>query len=826
MIDTFLQDLRVGLRVLIKEKSFCFLAVTVLALGICGVTTQFTIVNAVVLRGFSFPESGRLMGAQFIDPSQFNPNNNFGGGIPGEDFQEILASQQSFSGLAAYIFGSTVNVTINGNAQRYTGCYSNYNFFRILGVAPVLGRDFSADDDKPGAERVTIIGHGIWQTEFNSDPNVLGRTMRLNGRTATIIGVMPPRFQFPSTDQLWVPLYNEFPIRPRNDPAAISPLVLGRLKPGVTIDQANVEFNTIAQRLAKEYPATNRQLSGALVQPLHSALIGPPLRGLMFVMLAAVLAVLVIACVNVMNMQFARATLRAKELAIRGALGATRVRLVRQMLTESLLIAVMGAVVGIAGSYWAVEYLYQAMQGLPFPLPYWITFDIDGPVLTFTVAATMGAALLSGLVPAMLASRANAAEVLKEAGRGNTSRLVNAIIKLLVIGQIALSAALLIAASLQIKSILNQQFVNYGYDENSFLTARLGLFEGDYPTPESRQLFFERTLRELRAGSEFAAVALTGRFRMTFGGAGRYEVDGQAYATDKDRPEGNFENISDGYFATIGLKIMEGRDFRPDDTEAKQPVAIVNASFAKKHFGRETPIGRRVRIYNPAQPEAWRTIIGVVPDTLMQGPINPLVDDCAGFYQPLSAPPALQFATVLVRPRAGQRAENLAPTLRRAMTQLDPNLPLYFVGTPRLLHDEILGQNRIVAALFSAFGGVAVVLAAVGLYGVMSFSVNQRTQEFGIRMALGADALKIMRMVLRQGGMQLGIGLPIGVVTAYALALLGRSNIQNFLFRVDPRDPFIYGSVILLLTTIAAVSCYVPARRATRVDPMIALRAE
>ncbi len=827
--DSFLQDLRIGLRVLIKEKTFCILAVTVLALGICGVTTQFTVVNAFVLRGFSFPHPEELASVGLVDPkADDNQNNNGNGNIPSsQDYEDLKAAQQSFAMMSGYLNGSTINVTYKNNPTRYTGGYVTEDFFRIIGVSPILGRDFTADDNKPGAEKVTLIGHEIWQRDFNGDPDIVGQAIRINGKAATIIGVMPKNFKFPISEQLWVPLYNEFPVKPREDPSGLGPAVLGRLKPGVSFDQANLEFAQLASRLAKEYPKTNGQLTTASVQPLLKSFTGPQLRQTIYAMLGAVIVVLLIACVNVMNMQFGRAALRAKELAIRGALGATRWRLVRQMLTESLLVALLGAAAGVLLAYWAVGLLVRATSALPFPLPYWVSFTIDAKVLAFTIGAALAATIVSGLIPALLSARANPAEVMKEGGRGNSSRLVNVLTRVLVIGQIALTAALLIAAAMQIQSVRNQTTIDYGYDEHAVYSARAALFEGDYPTTEARQQFFTRMLREVRNNPAFTDAAMTARFRMTFGNFGQYEVDGQNYVTDRDRPRGNSEAVSDGYFKTLGLKILEGRDFTIEDNDAKQPVAIVNTSFARKYFGRESALGRRVRNFNPAQPQEWRTIVGVVPDTLMQGPFNQQTD-ASGFYTPLlGVPPAPQFVTLVVKPQPGQSAETLGPVLSRAVAQVDANLPIYFGGTPARLHDEILGINRITASLFTIFGIAAVVLAAVGLYGVMSFSVNQRTQEFGIRMALGADARRILAMVMKQGAWQLSIGLTIGVgLAALLLGVIGAAALKNFLFNVNTLDPLIYGAVAALLTLVAAASSYVPARRATRVNPITALRAE
>src|SRR5216110_3144654 len=416
--------------------------------------------------------------------------------------------------------------------------------------------------------------------------------------------------------------------------------------------------------------------------------------------------------------------------------------------------------------------------------------------------------------------------MMKEGGRGNSSRLVNVITRLLVIGQIALTAALLIAATLEIRSIRNQLKLDCGYDENAIYSARMALMEGAY-TENGRRDFFKRAVRKLRANPQFDSAALSDRFRMTFAGGGQYEVDGKSYLTDRDRPRGNFESVSNNYFATLGLKILEGRDFTIDDSDAKQPVAIVNASFARKYYSNESPIGRRIRIFNPGNPQPWRTIVGVVPDTLMQGPFDQQADSTGLFLRLLGADPAPQFCTILVRPRPGQRADTLGPPLKNAVAELDSNLPTYFPGTPARFHQEVLGGNRIIATLFSIFCVVAFILSAVGLYGVMTFSVNQKRQEIGIRMALGADAARIFRMVMQQGAWQLGIGLALGAGgIALLFGVVAAAALKNILFKVNALDPTIYFAVAGMLTLVAAASCFVPARRATRVDPMVALRYE
>ena len=369
ILDSFRQDVRVGLRVLFKDKTFCFLAVLVLGLGIGGAATQFAVVNGVVLRGLSFPHPEQLVTIGLIDPKASDQNNNFGFGVipTAQDYEDLKASQQSCSLMAGYLSGSTINVTYKNNPQRYTGGYVTEDFFKIIGVSPILGREFTAADNKPGAERTVILGYEIWKRDFNGDPNIVGQDVRVNSKPATIIGVMPQNFKFPNFEELWTPLYNQFPPIPRGQlvigPNNAAPSVMGRLKPGVTLDQANAEFINVARQLAREYPKTNQNFTSATVQPLANSLIGVQFRQTVWAMLAAVILVLLIACVNVMNMQFGRAALRAKELAIRGALGATRWRLVRQMLTESLVVAVFGAVAGVLLAYWSVDLLTRAMDG-------------------------------------------------------------------------------------------------------------------------------------------------------------------------------------------------------------------------------------------------------------------------------------------------------------------------------------------------------------------------------------------------------------------------------------------------------------------------------
>jgi predicted permease len=834
--ESFLQDLRIGVRVLVKERAFCALAIVVLALGISAVTTQFSVVNGIMLRGFSFPNAERLVNVDFTDPTSatfFGVNQR----MLSMDFRELLPEQKSFDLLAAYLNGSTVNVTVNGGPRRYTGAYVTEHFLRILGMAPALGRDLTAADNVEGAPKVALISHGIWQRDFGGVANIVGTAVRINGAPATIIGVMPRGFNFPTTEDLWIPLYSEFPVRPRNDPRANAPAVVGLIKSGVSLEQAQAEITAFARRFAKAYPDTNKTFNGGLVEPLLNQYTGVVLRGMMWTMLAFCVGVLLIACVNVMNMQFGRATLRAKELAIRSSLGATRIRLMRQMLTESLLVASVGALLGIVLSYVSTDWLDATLHNMGDGQgpPSWMVFTLDRFVLVFTVLATLTAALVSGLLPAWMASRQSAAAVLRDGGRGNTGHRTGLVTRGLVVFQIVVTCILLIGSLLQLRSILAQQAIDHGYDTEGIYSARMGLMDADYPTPESRKAFLDRLLRELSSSPEFAGAAYTSRMRMVGTNNGPIEVDGKVYREKRDRPNTNFEAVSTSVFGVLGQKFLEGRTFTPEEVDSNLPVAIVNAAFAKKHFGTQSALGRRFRTgdgsseYGP-----WRAIVGVVTTTRMQGPFNNPNSSDSGFYVPTCAvgfgpAPALvppQFVTVLVKPHAGQRADALLPALRRQVNRIDSNLPLYFVGTPKSHINAALVGSRIIASMFTVFGVIAVVLAAVGIYGVMSFSVNQRTQEFGVRMALGAGFGRILGMVLKQGTRQLALGLVLGFGLAFGLATLASDAITNILYNVSARDPVTYLSVFAVVTLVSLAAVLVPARRATRVDPMIALRAE
>ena len=814
-----LSDLRLARRSLCKERSFTLLAVLVLALGIGGVATQFGVINGMMLRPAAFPHAERLMSVSLVNTAR----NRAIGGAATADYLEWRDAQQSFEELASYGARLSINVTYQDTPRRYGGVYVTHNFLRTLGARPMLGRDFTAADDQPGAPKTIIISHQVWQGDFGGMAGIVGQAVQVNGRSGTVIGVMPPGFSFPLNEQLWTPMFAEFPPLARDDPQAFGGALLGRLKPGVSANQAAAEFSAFARRIAAEFPRTHADLTAVQVAPFAEGYLGTQMRQMLYLMLGAVVVVLLIACVNVMNMQFARAARRTRDLAVCSALGASRWRLLRQMLVESVALAAGGAVAGTLFALWATDALLRQARALATPPPSWVTFGVDGRVLALTVGVTVGAAVLSGLVPAWFASRGSPLELIREGGRAGTGRRVNLVIRGLIVLQVALTTALLVISTFMIRSIVNQQRINWGYDTSTVLIGRMTLFQADHPTPQALGLFYEKTLQALRADPHFSEVALTTRFRLAISQNGLYEVESAQPPEGRSQPTAAIEGISDGYFAALGLRIVDGRDFTPADTFDRPPVAIVNAAFARRHFGRDSPLGRRVRFGQGANAGPWLTIVGVAPDTRMQGPYDARSDG-AGIFQPLAQAPA-RWITIVVRGRGGDPA-TWADPLRRAMAGIDRNLPIYMIGPAAQLIDATLAQNRLLAALFSIFGGVAMFLAAVGLYGVMSFGVSQRTTEYGIRMALGADTRLILKMILRQGALQVACGLGLGFLLALGLTVVGDAAMENFLFQVSRADPLIWGSTALLLALVAFLACIAPARRATKVDPIVALRAE
>lgn len=822
-LETTAQDLRHGWRGLRKNPGFALVTMLTLALGIGAVTTQFSLLHGALWGGAPFPAADRLFHLALRNPA-WPPDRT---AAPcSADFLEWQRLSRTCSGLAASDSSRWLNVSIAGKAIPLGGAFVTHNFFSLLGVRPVLGRDFAPEDDRPGAPGVALISHALWLNEFGGRPDAIGRALRLEGRMATVIGVMPPGCSFPAHEKIWATFFPSLAETPARDRIVH---VVGRLQDGASWEQAGREFTAIAQRLAREFPVTNRELTAAQIDPLPHSLAGE-LRDPLWALLAAAAGVLVIACVNVMNLQFARAVARAHELALRGALGASRARLLRQMVTEGLLLATGGGVLGVLFAHWASRLFRNALGGLRFGgLPGWVVTDLNLTVLGFTLAATVAAVLLSSVAPALFASRADAMSLLKQGGRGQSNRLVNTLGQGLVVAQISLASALLVVSLLQFKSIARHAGLDLGFRADGVMAGRMSLANG-YPSPADRARFYRQFLVTTRANPEFTHVALTTRPLAMMGGwDGRVELE-----SDPGKPTKPIalEYVSDAYFATLGLTPREGREFESGETARGGFPVLVNVTFARSHFGGASALGRRLRGWreaeSPAAPRApgaqgeWHTIVGVVPDTRLQGPFDPRRDG-AGVFFPIeeSLPP---YPTVVVRGRA--RAETLAGPLRNAVNRVDQDLTLYGLGTPRANLLASNGQARVVAALCSVFAALAGLLAAVGIYGVTSFTVNQRQRDFGIRLALGSDARGIMGLVLRLGARQFLLGATGGLALALALGRVGGTAFEDFLFQVSPRDPAVYLATLGLLAVATGLACLFPARRAARVDPMVVLRSE
>ncbi|MGC4073620.1 MAG: ABC transporter permease [Nibricoccus sp.] len=806
-LEQIARDFRVGLRMLMKEKSFFFISVAVLALGICGVTTQFSFINSALIRGLPFPEPEQLVRLRMRDPSW--PPERKGNPWVG-DMLEWKNEQRSFEEISAYAASSLI-LSWDGQqfAQRIAGCLVTDGFFQLVGVKPALGRTFTPQDNRPEAERVAVISDSLWSSRFERDPNILNRTIRINGRSTTIVGVMPPGFSFPR-DQLWLPLFNEIPFTGR---PGMSTFMIARLKHGVSVEQATDEFTAFLRKAAVTYPGTNRNFTQGSIDPLIYTYVPKDSRQHLYVMFGAVATVLAIACFNVMNMQFTRSVLRSRELAVRTALGASQGRLVVQMLVESVTIAGAGGLLGGVASIGAINLCSKFLTGSA-ALPMWLNFEIDGTVLLFVVVVTMGSVVASSLLPALLASRTNAQDALREGGRGQTGHLVGRLTGFMVTGQIGLTAALLIISLLLTKSISGRYNLEFGYNSKGLLGGRMS-FDADYRSEDSRRDAQARLLQHFRSLPQLTHAAFTTRRGLIT--TDRTEVEIEGHEGTKIPAWG--EAVSEGYFATLGLRPLYGREFDSGDAPGKPLTVLVNQSFATRYFPGENPIGRRLTGgFGPGA----RTIIGVVPDTQMQGPLEAR-SDSAGVFFPVSLFPASNLTLVL---RSRTEAAPDTEMVRREVARVTPALAIYGMDTPQGFLKTTLAQMQLVTTLFSLFGVLAVILSVVGLYGMASFSVGQRTKEFGIRIALGANRQDIMKLVLRDSGRKSFFGILLGLGIAAALTQLGASTLSNILYQTAPSDPSIYAFVVFLLTITTILACLMPARRATKVDPIETLRAE
>jgi putative ABC transport system permease protein len=806
-MEPFIRDLRHGARSLLKSPGLTAIAVLALTLGVGLTTTMFSIVYGALMRGLPFEGGERIVHISRTNPSRDTRRMS----LTPHDFADYRDQQKSFEGLAAYS-GMSMNVSGTERPERYRGVVVTANTFSLLRVRPVIGRDFTAADDAPGAPRVAILGQRAWRDRFGADPAVLGKAIRVNGEAATVIGVMPDRFAFPQVGEIWLPARIDFVKLARGEGQQVE--AVGRLREGVTVDQASLELNGIAKRLAVEFPKTNEGVA-AVVKPYTEAMLGEEVRLLLGTMLGAVSLVLLIACANVANLLLGRAVHRSKELGIRAALGASRAAVIRQLLAEALLLAAAGGALGAGLAYAGVAMFNRAIEGT-FP-PFWLDFKVDTPILLFVLALVLGSTFLSGFLPALQASRADVNEVLKDESRGSSGFKIGRVSRALVMLEIALSCGLLAPAGLMIMSVVNLRQLDLGFSQDLF-TARIGLPEQQYPSDTARRRFYEQLEPSLAAVPGVTAAGLVSNLPASGSWRPRFAIDGVAYAKPEDHPRAARVIVTPGFFDVVGARAVEGRLVTAADRESTVPVAIVNQSFARKYFkDGESPVGRRIRVSEGGDTTArWMTVVGVVRD-LYAGWVDN--KEPAGFYVPFAQHPA-GFMSVIASTRGAPSA--ITPQVRAAVGALDPDLPLFDVGT---LRAEIASETwafRVFGSLFMAFGFTALFLAAVGLYAVMAFSVRRRTREVGVRMALGARPGDVLRLIVRQGFVQIAIGMAFGLLLAYGLGRL----LTSFLFGVTPHDPTVFAGVTFALVTAGLVACLLPARRASRVDPMVALRSD
>lgn len=809
-MTNFLQDLRYGFRLLRKNPAFSAISVLTLALGIGLTATMFSIVYGALLRGLPFESPEEIVYLSGTNPAE----GDDGMAVSIHDFEAYRAQQTAFEEMGAYFTG-TVNVSGTERPERYDGAFTTAGVLRLLGVQPAMGRVFREGEELPGAEPVVVLGHDIWRNRFGADPQILGRTVRANGEEMTVIGVMPEGFQYPQQEQIWLPLRRSASQERRGEGLDLN--VIARLRDGVTLDQANVQMSGIAGRLAADHPETNKGL-GVVVEPATHRFISEEPRMLLLTMLGAVFMVLLIACSNVANLLLSRAGIRMKEVGIRSALGASRGRILVQFLTEPLVLALGGAVLG-TGLAWVGVALFNRAIADTDP-PYWLKFAVDGPVLAFVLGLTLFTTLASGLLPALRTTDGNTNEILKDETRGTSSSRIGRLSRGLVVFEIALSCGLLVAAGLMIKSVTRLRNVDFGFPTAEVFTARVGLPEAQYPDSASRVAFFQELHRKLEALPQARAVSLSDALPGLGAPGTRVALEGRSYAEERDHPMTRQVVVAPRFFEVFDLGLRQGRDFGPGDRAETLPVAIVNESFARKHFPGGNAVGQRIRLDASLRTDApvspWRTVVGVAPDMLVSGVEN---EEPEAVYLPMAQAGA-RFVSIVARGRGDPLA--LTTPVREAVVGVDPDIPIYFVAT---LADRVSEQTwfyNVFGTIFMVMGFVALFLAAVGLYGVMAFSVSRRTREMGVRMALGAQGQDVLGLVLRQGLVQLAIGLVVGLTLAAALSHL----VATALFQVQPRDPVIFSAIVLVLGTVGVLATWVPARRATRVDPMVALRHE
>jgi len=807
-MDRFLQDLRYGFRMLIKSPGFTIVALVTLALGIGANTAIFSVVNAVLLRPLPYEKPERLVMIWGQITRWGIPRNS----ISQPEYADLRERNEVFDGIGAYASGS-FNVSGSDKPEYASGAFVSHEMFDVLGRRPVLGRAFTVDEEKPGAGNLAILSDGFWRRHFAADAEIVGKTIMLDGEPSTIVGVMPPQLPFPAAGtDLYVPLTIDLA---NNDRGSHYLKVLARMKPGVDTERAGASLTKIARNLETEYPDNYKDSGWNLfLVPLHEQIVGT-VRPALLVLLGAVAFVLVIACANVANLMLARAAAREKEVAIRTALGAGRWRLIRQLLTESLVLAILGGGLGLLLAFWGIDALVALG---PADLPRVEQISVDGNVLLFSLAASLLAGALFGVVPALQVSRPSLNDTLKDTG-GRTSAGVRGrrVRNVLVVLEVAVSLVLVAGAGLMIRSFSRLLEVDPGFQPRGVMTARMFLNPATYTRPEQIESFYSRLLERLGQipGVE-SASAIT---QIPMGGSyssGTMTVKDRLGDENEESIEVDQRSVGHAYFDTMGLSLVKGRSFSGQDRAGAPPVAIVDESFARRYWPDSDPIGREIKIGGDRSPRPWKTIVGVVRHVKQYGLDQ---DGREQAYFPFTQEPQLSMVLLL---RTKQDPLALSSAVQAQVQALDKDLPIYFVRTMEQVVAGSVAQSRFSLLLLAAFAGVALVLAAVGIYGVMAWSVSQRHHEIGIRMALGAQGTDVLRLMLRAGLTLTVAGVLIGLASAMALTRL----MESLLFQVSVVDPAAYVLGTLLLGSVAMLACYIPARRATRVDPMVALRYE
>jgi len=808
-MDRLFRDLTSGVRMLFRYPTLSLGAILTLGVGIGLSTTVFCVVNAGLFKSLPFPNADRIVLVSASNPTQ-------GSRLPiaVQDLAVIESRQTSFESLGAY--GSApFNLSVEaGHPERFQGGQLTLGAYRALGVRPILGRGFEPGDDQPGAGNIVLLGHALWRDRYGSAPDIVGRTIRANGIALTVIGVMPPEFAFPIRETLWVPLRID-PLATRRGQGPRFPAV-GLLAREVTTREASTQLAAIAAQLEQEFPDTNRGI-GAGAMPYTESLFNPEIYAMLFTMLGAGIGVLLIACVNVSNLLVARASLRRREVAVRMAIGAARGRIIRQHLTEVVVLASAGAAIGVLLSVFGMRWFTSTLANNP--PPFWITFDLDHRIMLFVLGLIVLSSLVAGGLPALHAARVDAGAALKDDSRSSTSNNFGRFSSALVVAELAVSCGLLIAAGLMIKSVVQLRTLPMPFAIESVLTARVDLPRGDYPDSAASIRFFEQLLPRLQAVPGVAAATLSDGLPAAGNGSIPVQIAGKAYAHQSEHPLAREGIVTPGYFETFQTRVLSGREFTTADTATGQPVAIVNESFARAHFPGTDPLARQFRRTRPGNAEPWLTIVGVVPDLLMEGIGNNGASPI-GYYIPIAQSDVANGVRIAVR--GSGDAATLAPLVRSAVTSLDPNLAIFDITPMRRVIERQTWFYTTFGTFFMTFGVCALLLAAAGLYGVMSFAVTQRTREMGVRSALGARKGQLIALVMRRSVIQLAVGVVLGL----ALALAASGALRPLLYRVSPRDATVFAGVVLMLITVSLLATLLPARRVSKIDPVRALATE